>query len=49
MVGECLLIPVWRPVRVGFIGKWELGGEWVGIGGSYTKSICPVHLVDGYG
>ena len=67
MGGECLLMPVWRSVRVGFIGKGELdawafkavtwrpenlhrmGGEWAGIGGNYTKSICPVHLVDGYG
>ena len=39
VVGECLLIPVWGPVRVGFIGKGELGGEWVEIGDNYTKSI----------
>ena len=25
------------------------GGEWVGIGGNSTKSICPDHLMDGYG
>ena len=24
MGGECLLMPVWRSVRVGFIGKGEL-------------------------
>ena len=26
MGGECLLVPVWRSVRAGFIGKGELDG-----------------------
>ena len=26
MGGECLLVPVWRSVRVGFIGMGELDG-----------------------
>ena len=28
MGGECLLMPVWRSIRVGFIGKGELDA-WV--------------------
>ena len=34
----------WRPGNL-----HGMGTGWTGIGGNSTKSVCPVHLVDGYG
>ena len=39
MGGECLLMPVWRSVRFGFIGKGGVGC--LGVQGSYLMARKP--------
>ena len=38
-----------RTVAWGPGGLRGMGGEWVRMGGNYTKGACPVRLVHGYG